>query len=506
MIGFNSVEVSEREVSKIEDCVIIGAGASGLSVAWKLNQLGITPLMIDAGWEKNLASTLGLRFPSTTGSKGLAKKTHFGDDSMYLYPKELINDYQKNDGLPISSYFGGLTTVWGSNIQVYDRDDLERWGFTANSIQKQYEWLLKKMPHIGADDNLSGRFPWPIKFDPSHPASSRMRTVLDSLKNRTPQFHFGFARNATNSPNTGCTMCGLCLEGCPQNVIFNAASHLLELHRNDQVRIRTGSVSRIEVDNEYLLIHCLPSGKNSTEIIKTRRAYLAAGSIATASILQRSNMIPKEILLDDTQVLYIPFLSTRRRKKSQEHYGLAQVFVAADLDSASKGHDFHISIYESDSSWQQRAEQFIGFLAKTVPKFLYRQLIGGIGFLPSEISGKIKITLTASGTSVNLLPPDASEIKSELKSIFKKLKGDLRASGLIPIVGLVQVPNVGSSYHVGVLRDLSHQPLVSKSGQVNQSIPIFVCDGASMLHLPTGPVTLTIMANAARIVEESYTA
>ena len=52
MIGFRSMEVSEREVPKIEDCVIIGAGASGLSVAWKLNQLGLTPLMIDAGWKK----------------------------------------------------------------------------------------------------------------------------------------------------------------------------------------------------------------------------------------------------------------------------------------------------------------------------------------------------------------------------------------------------------------------------------------------------------------------
>ncbi len=235
-----------------------------------------------------------------------------------------------------------------------------------------------------------------------------------------------------------------------------------------------------------------------TRHLTTRRVVLAAGSVASTILLQRSGLLPGPAELDDTQVFYAPLLSFSRPDPLGTQYSLAQLFASDRAGGAPDDRTFHLSIYESDPSFRERAAHLVGPVAKAIPRRLFQQMLAAIGFIPSSASGRIVVETEANGITVRTRP--SADSRAYVHAVMKAVRPDLASVGLRTIRPLTQIPEVGASYHVGHLTCDGANVIDPKTGQLQTGdASIVVVDGATLPAILTGPVTLTMMANAYRL-------
>ena len=92
--------------------------------------------------------------------------------------------------------------------------------------------------------------------------------------------------------------------------------------------------------------------------------------------------------------------------------------------------------------------------------------------------------------------------KAYVREVLSTVRGPLRELGMHVISPLAQVSDVGASYHVGHLTSGGENLIDVASGMIGERESLRVVDGAALPTVPTGPVTLTMMANAYRIARD----
>ena len=133
--------------------------------------------------------------------------------------------------------------------------------------------------------------------------------------------------------------------------------------------------------------------------------------------------------------------------------------------------------------------------------------MAGIGFIPSELSGRIVIESAqpngpGHGHNVVVSTQPNPSSWEYIRRAVSTIGAVVRPLGLYPVAPLTQMSNVGASYHSGVLRINNERVIDPATGTIEPTRSLHVVDGAGLPHLPTGPVTLTMMANAYRIAQE----
>lgn len=475
------------------EAIVVGSGPSGWAAIESLISSGVRPTLIDISHR----STDGLiyRTPGTAGTSEVAKKRRFGSGHMYEFPDDGVK-YSFEGSMPISGALGGLGTVWGSNIQVYPN----MWSDSYRDAQMMsaYSEILKRIPHTGSRDDLDNVGEWPIPFPDETPQSRRVHRIQRRAK-RSRSVYIGMGRNATAGPRTGCIRCGQCLLGCPRDVIFSTESRVLELIRSGAIEYVRGRVNRV-LNSEGVLTAEVFDDEQSVTLVSAPKVFIAAGTIQSALILKRSEIIKKDLSLSDTQVFYVPFIAFRDLPARTTDYGLAQLMAESHEDLTGRD-GFHVSIYEHSDSFKERAAAISPVLAKLVPRFIYKFLMAGIGFAPSSVSGQILIRGGADNLEVQTLESAESEVG--VRNILKRSSIDFLKAGLFPVTPLVTLANVGASYHLGRLVDENDCAVLDDLGKViTGSDGLHVVDGCALPSLPAGPVTLAGMANAWRIVKE----
>lgn len=487
-----------KELPIYED-VVVGGGPSAYGAVLAMSHSGRRPVIIAPTGTWTGPSVV----PGASPRSRLARKTRFGSSDMYLYPDLPDNRFELTGSLPISAYPGGLSSVWGANLQVFSRRDLTSWGTGAAGMWDAYAAILREMPHVGENDNLTSRFPWPVPFPGRQHTSNRLQTALDSARERpATNTLLGLARNATSPLDQGCISCGMCLEGCPENVIFDASMALSRLFRREPLTQVDGVVTRVRRTSEGFSLDVMKRLDQEIEVVRARRVILAAGSIATTLLLQRSELIPENVVLDDTQVFYVPIISFKRPDAVSSRYALAQMFATNATNISAQEKDdlaFHLSIYETDPSYRERASSIIGSAASFIPAKVFKHVLAAIGFVPPGNSGKILIVRSGEGSIVRTLP--GLNLEVTVQSILKSARPDLSAVGLHLVPRLAKIAEVGASFHCGNLTEHGMSLIDVATGTLRSGGPdLHIVDGAALPEVPTGPVTLTLMANAYRIV------
>ena len=475
--------------------IVIGRGPSAFGAILGMVGAGLRPAVLSptGPWTGPTVD------PGQSPTSSVQRKTSFGSSQMYDYPESPDLRFERPNPLPISAVPGGLSTVWGSNIQVFGSVDLQAWGDDAADMRMAYAAILSRIPHVGRNDQMSERFPWPVPFPGTQPMSSRLTAAL--ARRGTPVSGAALicvARNASAPVGQGCIACGVCLEGCPEGVIFDAEQGIGPLIEAHELPAIDGLAMRLETVADGVRITWLDRLTQETRHLTVRRVVLAAGSVASTILLQRSGLLPGPAELDDTQVFYAPLLSLSRPDRLGTQYSMAQLFAADRAGGAQGDRAFHLSIYESDPSFRERAAHLVGPLAKAIPRRLFQQVLAAIGFIPSSASGRIVVEQDSDGVAVRTRP--SSDSREYIHAVMKAVRPDLATVGLRTIRPLTQIPEVGASYHVGHLICDADDVIDSATGQLRTGdSSIVVVDGAALPAILTGPVTLTIMANAYRL-------
>lgn len=465
---------------------VVGAGPIGLIA---------TQSILEMGYEVDLINPSQFNDPSPNNSHfenkstgALAKKTKFGSAHMYQYPETLISR-DANSDYPLSSAIGGLSTVWGANTWFPAPEELNlHKEFHADYLEAERE-ITQVLSLMGSQE-LGQNFNQPISGET--PLSHRFREISRKsvLKSGSP--YLGSSLLAVDE--TGCIKCGSCLTGCPQRVIFSADDNWESLLAHPKVKSITAYALKILNDKR---VQCSTNG----EIFVTEPydfIFVACGAIATTALLQRSKLIPTTAFLHDTQVIYFPFFTFHKKDPGQSKFTLAQLFYR----SSEIKNGVHVSIYETSSELPKRAIAQFGNLARLIPTFAWNRIVAGIGFLPPEISGRLKIS-TNDGLSTVVEIPSALSKREVIRWLKNEFVG-FRKSGLHPLTIGMQIPNVGASYHVGALHDEEGEFLLAPNGEVKRLDGVYVIDSASLPRIPVGPITVSAMINAKRIVSKIF--
>jgi ferredoxin len=478
--------------------VVIGTGPAGWASAITLIQNGIKPLVIDIAGQDS--DNLKRFSPSSVANSGLAKKGSFGSTSMYNYPTVDKIVFENLDSIPLSSEMGGLSNVWGSNIQNLQKSQAVAWGSEADNMFKSITEILNEFPHSGKRDSLENLSSWPVDFPSETPNSPRMTKILNRSQKLKLKKHWmiGQARNATAGVNSGCVLCGKCLTGCPENVIFNTKSAFSTWINEGKIEFKRIYVTRLSKNQDTWEISGIDPQNRNIINVQASRVYLGSGAIASTILLNKSKLIPNNAELSDTQVFYFPLFSFRDSAKNSGQYALAQIFISS-VDSDTITNAFHYSLYENSETIKERISSIYPFLGRFTPNFLLKQTLSGIGFVHPSRSGKIQVTQKDENLVVQGVKP--TNIRTSIWRTYFATFIDLIKIGIFPLP-IFLTPKVGSSYHVGVLK---HKDLAITNlfGNIAGLENLFCIDATSLPLLPTGPTTLLIMGNSRRITKNS---
>ena len=174
---------------------------------------------------------------------------------------------------------GDSGTVWGAAVLPYSAKDIEDWPLSVKDLAPWYRSVVSMLGVSARHDDLEGLFPlYGDSFHTLQPSRQANELLKDLDQHRSAlrerHLHFGSARLAlradrsngtqasesTRSP--GCVCCGLCLYGCPYELIYSTTQTLQELKAQPSFNYQSNVVvRRIEERNGNVnLIATFPNG------------------------------------------------------------------------------------------------------------------------------------------------------------------------------------------------------------------------------------------------------
>lgn len=479
------------------DVLIIGSGPAALASFWAI-PAETDVMVLDTGFR------VGRIEPSDSRRKSsavLGRKEKFGSSYTYEYSSEFGFETSASFDAPVSGARGGFTTTWGAGLQVLSSESLVDWPVSPAEMKVSYLEILSRIPTSGNNhDSLSLRFPWPTDFQGEIPKSKRMSELLASVEGMDfskSDCLMGSARLAVaTSGSNGCQLCGMCLSGCPYGSIFDAGEVFDRIELDGGARFVNGTALKLTPRSSDILV------EHTEGVIAAHRVILAAGVIPSTAILQKSKLAPPTLYAKDSQVFFTIAVSRNRATSDAENFTMAQVFA---VSSNSKPEDeFHLSLYDYDRSFSERASQLLRKkvgVSVPVPRGLFRNTIPGIGFVSSRSSGSVE--LRSVGEKVNLTPVMNPKTKDSIRKAVKSVDKALRPTGVRMVKSLTQVPGVGRGYHLGSSLPLGSEEIDDR-GRLRSDPRISCVDGSVLPSIFAGPHTLTIMANSYRCTRKNF--
>lgn len=461
--------------------LIIGSGPNGFAAALALVSSGRRAVVMDFGDELDAVRPQ---------ARSIASKPDPRSARAFFHPRSLVSATDESP-LPLSSARGGLSLIWGAAVLERSASDCPELEPVFAGIEDGYSLLRRHIDLAGDRDRLSERFPWQ-SGTPSVPSSTRFATIRHGSR------HLGRTDVLVGGPRValranGCTRCGLCLAGCPEELFFDAGRGLRDLAAAGSVEFVSGPALLLrQVEGEVLVT--TPTGQ-----VRARRVHLAAGPIGTPALLQRSGLAPRTLEVQDSAVFYVPIANRNRSAGDEHEYTAAQLLAAA----ASTGRDdFTLAIYESNPDFRERLARVLRVPETLIPfpRWVSARVNAGIGFLSPERSGVLTLRFEGGRTWVTRRSPDG--VRGAAVAAARRAGRALRGVGLHPIPGAVIIPPPGVGFHSGGSLPLGGEH-VGWDGSLRCASAIRIVDATVLPRIWAGSHTYTAMANAVRIVRSS---
>lgn len=510
------------------DCVVVGSGPSGTAASKALLDAGAKVLMLDVGhrlelerqrivdqlaasepigWDQALVESL--RGCMDVGVSGLPQKLVYGSEYAYADPFGAVRLVQHGTELFTSQALGGLSNVWGSNLLPFLGGDMEGWPVGPGDLAPFYERALELMPYAARQDSLSEIMPLHAEHHRPLEMGSQAREILADLEKHRDRLgregvSFGQSRLAIDAKN--CRYCGMCLYGCPYQLIYSSAQTLEQLKARPGFHY-TGSVS-VEALAEregaaVVSARVYPSGE--TAAYRAGRVFLAAGAVGSAKILLRSlGAYGQPIEFKDSQYFLAPMLRFRATEgvEAEKLHTLSQIaIVIRDPRVASKSVEMLIYTYN---------DMFDRALAKLLPHpalrkpFLSRLFVVQ-GYLHSDDSHPIRMSLSEDGR-LNMAPAVNPRARAAMRQVKAKLRAIQASMGAFAIPGFTKIGAPGKSYHIGASFPMQGIPQGFASDTLGRPTGfdrVHLVDASCLPSIPSTNITLTVMANAMRIATHS---
>ena len=422
----------------------------------------------------------------------------------------------------VSSAYGGFTTVWGAQLMPFARSTVDRWPVRWAELEPHYRAVLQEVPLAAETDDLAELYPLIHPTSGLPPLGPRAEAVLARYDRhraalRARGVTVGRARLAFRA--AACTRCGLCMTGCPHQLIYSAAQTMDAVRRLPNVRYLDGLlVESVRQEGATVVARARDLRTGTHHEFRADRLFLAAGALGTTRLVLGSLPTPPPVVLAlESRQFVVPLLSTRpvgdRRRPGGRTFTLNQFNVLFSFDE--EGHDSaHLHCYPHNPAvtdglpWPLRHRA-----ASPVTDQVLRRLTVAFGYLPSWASPGIRVRpgqRSAGGLpELHLDAPAQRQQPPMVRAVLRRLLRAAPALDLWPALSSVTVSGAAKSYHVG-------GTFPHRAGSVPDGGPagtdrwgrltawdrVHLVDGAVLPSIAATTFTLTVMANAQRIATE----
>ena len=521
--------------------IVIGSGPAGVAAATALLDCGLEVTMLDSGgelepeiqsrvdlltrrppeeWQSSEVSAIKghLRY----NSEGAPLKLAYGSDYVYRDVDRLQPVATRGVDAYRALAAGGLSALWGAAVLPYSDADFEGWPVSAADMSPYYADALSLTGLSGTHDALERIYPLHIEPTTHLPSSAQAQFVAARLSANAEELardgiHAGAARLAISGDGAAgrtCVACGLCLYGCPYGLIYSAAATLRDrLLPSEGFRYVPGVLVRtISESTGHVTVGAVSRASGAPQRLEAERVYLAAGAIASTTILLESLHVRTPVVLRQSDHFLVPVLlrGFSGRTARERLHTLSQIFVEL-LEHSRSGHSVHLQLYTYNDYYPRMARERLGWLypmlGPAVERVIDRVALFK-GYLHSDDSARIRATLEP-GSSMSTLRLDAEEPErgaSTIRSVTALLRRRSRDTGAWPVPFAARRGLPGSGVHVGGAFPMRRSPGALESdvlGRPAGLTRVHVVDATAFPTMPAAPPTLTIMANAARIARLS---
>ncbi|MBT6442809.1 MAG: NAD(P)-binding protein [Alphaproteobacteria bacterium] len=520
-----------------ETVCVVGSGPAGATAAYFLWQAGFDVTVLDGGlgpepdvtrdiadWfesqdDEKLISAATSRTESSRLTKpDLAEKLFLGSDFVYRDTDRVLLESVEDADIRTSLAVGGLSNVWGAAALPLTSWDIEGWPITLDDLAPHYEVLREIIEISGKKDGLSASFGDSVT-PPAFPLGLQGDALLKGLANHrealaTRGIAFGRARVAVGNKYSqqpeGCVSCGHCMIGCPHRAIFNAAFVIESLQGRDRFAYRGGCVvDRVVEDSESVTVQGRGLDNDAPFEERFERVFVAAGAVSTTAIIARSRPTGgTPILLRDSQLFVFPLIRFRGTKNAalEKTNRLAQAFVEID-DASLCDRLVHLQLYGYNDVFMGAVKEKLGPINSVAPfliNFLARHAMIAQGFLHSDYSGSVELSLGRSG-KIQLKGEPNEQAHKIARDTQKHIMRSWRGFGGVPVPGQIMVPPPGASRHLGASLPMSASPSGNETDLLGRPVGlsrVHAVDASVLPSIPASTITYSAMANAVRIVEQ----
>ena len=461
-----------------------GPGAAGAALA-----LAADPaqqiIVIDVGGtlEPELRSTLGRLAATAEGSwspadlerisrqpvpipRGvLPQKRAYGSDFPFRDAGQLAGIEPLGPANPsvVSGAYGGFSNIWGAQIMPFSKGTFDRWPITAAEMEPHYRTALGEMTLAGEEDDLAELFPLMAPARRLPPSADRTERVLGRYRARRALVRshgitLGRARLAFRSDE--CTRCGLCMTGCPHELIYSSSHTFdrLRARRTDQLSARPAR--RPSGGDRRRAARPGPEHETRADLerITADRIFVACGGIGTTRLVLGSlGTFDQAVYLQESVQFVVPAVSLRpvpdprlARNFTLNQFNLLYDDTGEGVDLVS-GPLLRVQpgISRSAARGDPAAE------CRTCAGGAAAAGLSGLGYVPGWGSPRVKIVARRASGGTDRLP--GLEIDREpgngwppmLQALVRSMVRVAPALDLWPVVPMISVSAAAKSYHFG---------------------------------------------------------
>lgn len=451
---------------------------------------------------------------------GLPEKRSYGSDYPFRNFGQLdgIAVADKVNGALVSGAYGGFSNVWGAQVMPSYGEAFRDWPIRSDEMYRHYIAVLRSIPYAAEPDDLADLFPLVGGNTPLPAVSERTAAVLQRFHEHRVMLKkrgvtLGRARLAMDAER--CVLCGLCMTGCPYSLIYSASHTLDKLREEGRIRYLPGLLAvRVRQDGNRATVVAREVDQQRLQEFTADRLMLACGAIGTTRLVLGSLDVSScEVDVAESAQFILPFVSRLPTSDPWESasFTLNQFNMAVDVS-----HDNYtlslLHFYSYNAAFDRALPSFVRRARlRPLRVQLLRRLSVALGYLPSWASPALRLHLASDPDPAELPTITLSAARgmarenAALRSVIARAMMAAPALDLWPLVPALRLSSPGRSYHWGGTFPLggssSGRFSSDRLGRLAQWSRIHLVDGSVLPTIPAATFTLTIMANAHRIVE-----
>lgn len=531
--------------------VIVGSGASAVHFALSVLQKGRQVLMLDVGHEAPAPVMPEATLTELKGQLPDPVRYFLGDEfEAVLYPGAKNEYYglppSKNYVLssvphfrwrargfsPLSSFArGGLAQAWTAGVYPFTDAELAAFPFDYADIGPYYDLVAERIGISGAVDDLARFMPVHRHLMPPLELDQHSTVLLEAYQRRRTALNargcfLGRSRLATISRDKdgrrACGYLGRCLWGCPSRSLYTPAMTLDRCRTFEGFRYVSGTYAKyFKLDRRRRITELVTENVSTgaVEELPVETLVLGAGTLSSCRILLESvfrstgELIRLGGLMDNQQIL-MPFinLSMLGHRYNPDTYQYHQLGLG--IESASPHEYIHGQITTLKTALIHPIVQALPFDLKT-SLAIFADLHAALGLVNINLhdtrraSNGLSLEPGEGGEPSRLLIEyqTTDHQRRSMSAAIRRARSALWTLNCVVPPGMSHVRPIGASVHYSGPLPMSESPTAwttSKHGQSHDFENLFFIDGTTFPFLPAKNLTLTLMANAARIGDQAF--